>query len=70
MKGSHMWRFLLAGLITVGGVLLLFIGSFGVPTTALRDLRSAVNRVANGKKNTNVKPSGIASDTTEGPGRA
>ena len=36
-----MWRFLLAGLGTVGGLVLLFVGSFGDPATILRDLRSA-----------------------------
>src|SRR3954469_11069690 len=35
-----MWGFVLAGLITVSGLLLLFVGSFGDPTTALGDLRS------------------------------
>jgi hypothetical protein len=38
-NGSHMWRFLLAGLGTVGGLALLFVGSFGDPTTIFRDLR-------------------------------
>ncbi len=36
-KGSHMWRFLLAGLGTVGGLALLFLGSYGDPTTMLPD---------------------------------
>jgi hypothetical protein len=40
-KGSRMWRFLLAGLGTVVGMALLFVGSFGDPATMLRELRPA-----------------------------
>src|SRR6516165_9534194 len=40
-KGSHMWRFVLAGLGTVGGLGLLFLSSFGDPVTILPDLGSA-----------------------------
>jgi hypothetical protein len=40
-KGSHMWRILLAGLGTSGGLALLFFGSFGDPSTIWRDLESA-----------------------------
>src|ERR1700751_4116259 len=40
LKGVQMLRFLLAGLITVAGVVLLFVASFGDPNTALRDLRT------------------------------
>ena len=36
-----MWRFLLAGLSTVGGLVLLFVASFGDPMSIMRDLRSA-----------------------------
>jgi hypothetical protein len=36
-----MWRFLLAGLGTIGGVVLLFFASFGDPAPALRDLPSS-----------------------------
>jgi hypothetical protein len=36
-----MWRFLLAGLLTVGGLILLFIGSLGDPATTLNNLHSA-----------------------------
>ena len=39
-KGSHMWRFLLAGLGTVGGLALLFVGSLGDSATFFRDLSS------------------------------
>jgi hypothetical protein len=35
-----MWRFVLAGMITVSGVVLLFVASFGDPSTALRDVRA------------------------------
>jgi hypothetical protein len=37
-----MWRFLLAGLVTVCGVILLFVASFGDPHTALRDVSAAL----------------------------
>jgi hypothetical protein len=36
-----MWRFLLAGLGTIGGVVLLFFASFGDPAPTLRDLPSS-----------------------------
>src|SRR5438034_1359303 len=36
-----MWRFLLAGLITGGGLVVLFIASFGDPATTSRNLHSA-----------------------------
>jgi hypothetical protein len=36
-----MWRFLLAGLGTIGGVVLLFFASFGDPAPSLRDLPSS-----------------------------
>lgn len=35
-----MWRFLLAGLVTVCGLLLLFVASFGNPHTTFADIRS------------------------------
>ena len=35
-----MWRFVLAGMITVSGVVLLFVASFGDPSAALRDVRA------------------------------
>jgi hypothetical protein len=37
-----MWRFLLAGLATVGGLILLVLGSLGDPVAKLRDLHMAV----------------------------
>jgi hypothetical protein len=37
-----MWRFLLAGLGTIGGVVLLFFASLGDPGPTLRDLPSSV----------------------------
>jgi hypothetical protein len=40
MSLGVMWRFLLAGLLTVGGLILLFIGSLGDPARTMRDLRS------------------------------
>ncbi len=47
-----MWRFLLAGLATIGGLVLLFLGSVGDPVATSRDLRlpdsaakSAVSRM-------------------------
>jgi hypothetical protein len=40
-KGSHMWRFLLAGVGTVGGLALLFLGSFRDPAAILSDPHSA-----------------------------
>jgi hypothetical protein len=36
-----MWRFLLAGLGTIGGVVLLLFASFGDPATTSRDLPSS-----------------------------
>ena len=39
-KGSNMWRFLAAGLVTVCGVVLLFAASFGDPQVMLRDARA------------------------------
>ena len=38
LKGTHMLRFLSAGMVTVGGLLLLFLGSFADPGSTLRDL--------------------------------
>ena len=40
-KGSQMWRFLLAGVGTVGGLALLFLGSFRDPAAILSDPHSA-----------------------------
>src|SRR5947208_260040 len=37
-----MWRCLLAGLLTAGGLFLLFVSSFDEPASALRTLHSAV----------------------------
>ena len=36
-----MWRFLLAGVGTIGGMVLLFFASFGDPAPTLRDLPSS-----------------------------
>ena len=35
-----MLRFLLAGLVTVCGLVLLFVASFGDPSSALRDIQA------------------------------
>jgi hypothetical protein len=40
-KGSHMWRFLLAGVGTVGGLALLFLGSFRDPAAILSNPHTA-----------------------------
>ena len=39
-KASHMWRFSLAGLLAVGGLIALFIGSFSNAAMTLRGLRA------------------------------
>jgi hypothetical protein len=36
-----MWRYVLSGLLSIGGVILAFVASFGNPTTVLLDLPSA-----------------------------
>ena len=41
LKGSDMWRYVLSGLLSIGGVVLAFVASFGNPTTVLLDLPSA-----------------------------
>jgi hypothetical protein len=41
LKGSDMWRYVLSGLLSIGGVILAFVASFGNPTTVLLDLPSA-----------------------------
>jgi hypothetical protein len=41
IKGSHMLRFCLAGLLSIGGVILLFVGSLGDPVMTVRELPSA-----------------------------
>ena len=41
LKGSDMWRYVLSGLLSIGGVVLAFVASFGNPATVLLDLPSA-----------------------------
>jgi hypothetical protein len=41
LKGDHMWRFPLAGLLSIGGMILLFAGFLGYPAMTVRALRAA-----------------------------
>jgi hypothetical protein len=66
-----MWRFLFAGLVTVGGVVLLFVASFGDPSAALREVRSMLPVVQMQPNATPVAspatPTGVTPALTPGP---
>ena len=68
-KGSHMWRFLLAGLGTVGGLALLFLGSYGDPTTILPDLHPTSHVAATQAELKPVQSASPAMQPVEAPSR-
>lgn len=60
-----MWRFLLAGLATVGGLILLALGSLGDPVATLRDLRMAVPVTASSVGQTETLPRAISAQQSK-----
>ena len=68
-KGSHMWRFLLAGLGTVGGLALLFLGSYGDPTTILPDLHPTSHVAATQAELKPVQSASPAMQPVEAPSK-
>jgi hypothetical protein len=65
-----MWRFLLAGLATVGGLVLLVLGSLGDPVATLRDTRMAGPVTASPVGPTQTLPRAILAQQSKTPQQA